>query len=216
MFKLELLPRIELESETLPEGRTYTTPSGKFPSVTTVLGNYYGKAGLEEWKERIGRDKAEAISRNAAENGTALHAVLEKFMLNENYDDAHSIEKMRFVSVKKKLEEIVDTVYGVEFPLFSNKLKTAGKADLLVKLKNGAIAILDLKTTNKYKREEWIESYFTQATTYSIMTNELYDSLNVTKIVIIFSTNDFGCYCFEKDIQDYAGLVNKIFIENRC
>lgn len=213
MFKLELTPRTELQSYNNHVGRMYITPAGEFPSVTTVLGQHYGNDHIEAWKERIGREQAEKESEIASRNGTELHNVFEKHLLNQSYKDEHSIARMRFESVKRKLDSNIKTVYGVEFPLFSKNLKTAGRADGIVNW-NGENAIIDLKTTKKYKREEWIESYFTQASAYGIMYNEGYPDF-IKKIIIIFSTSDFECYYFEKNIQEYSNLVNTIFKENR-
>lgn len=215
MFKLNLLPRTELESITTEEGRKYNVPNTDIwvPSVTTVLGNYYDKSALEAWKKRVGEEKAKLLGEQAAQNGTNLHAVLEKFLLNEDYSNAHSIERMRFESVKRKLIKNINIVYGVEFPLYSLKLNTAGKTDSVVNW-NGVNAVLDLKTTKKYKSEKYIENYFVQATTYSMMLNESYN-MGIEKIIIMFSTNDFECYYFEKPISDYTELVNRIFNENK-
>lgn len=213
MFNLQLLPRTELDCYYNETGRIYQTPDGDFPSVTTVLGSYFDNTALEEWKYRVGEKEAKRISDQAARNGTELHGVFEKFLLNEDYSNEHSIAKMRFASVKRKLENNIDDVYGVEFPLFSKELKTAGRADAVVKWKNKK-SILDLKTTRKYKKEEWIDSYFTQATTYGIMINDMYE-LGIEQIVIVFSTDDLECYYFEKPISDFTSLVNKIFKENR-
>ena len=40
--------KYDVESETLPTGRTYFTPDGKFPSITTVLGKTANQAWLHE------------------------------------------------------------------------------------------------------------------------------------------------------------------------
>lgn len=213
MFELNLLPRTELCDEITPEGRIYHTPDGDLPSVTTVLGQYYDKSGLEEWKRRIGEEAAELISYQAKFNGNCLHRCLEKFLLNTGIKEEHSIDKMRFGPVSRKLQQNVKKVYGSEFPLYSSRLRTAGRTDAVVNW-NDVTAILDLKTTNKYKSEKYIESYFVQAATYGTMLTEQF-GIQVEKIIIIFSTSDFDCYYFEKEISDYAPLVNKIFIERR-
>lgn len=215
MFNLKLLPRTELDCYYNDVGRIYKTPVGDLPSVTTVLGNYYDKSGLEKWRESLGHEKADKISNDCARNGTMLHGVMEKFLLNQDYSKANSIDRMRFQSVKRKLEANIKAVYGVEYPLFSKKLKTAGKTDSIINW-NGYNTVLDLKTTRKYKSEKWIESYFTQTTAYSMMINESGMIDPITKIIIVFSTDDFECYYFEKNVSDYVGIVNKIFIENRC
>jgi predicted phage-related endonuclease len=213
MFSLDLLPRYELESFIDDYGRTYKTPYGDLPSVTTIIGNAYDKTHLEEWRDRLGHEKADAETAKAGRYGTKLHDVLERYLLNEEPSTSHAIEKMRFESVKRKIAPNISTVFGVEFPLCSFELKTAGRADAIVKWK-GENAILDLKTTKKWKREEWVEHYFVQACCYGNMV-EASHSMNISKIVIVFSTEDFDCYYFEKNISDYNEQVRRIFIENR-
>ena len=68
----------ELKSETINGCRFYTTPSGqKYPSITTVIGQQPGKThGLQQWKDRVGEEQANIISRKAARRGTAWRARL--------------------------------------------------------------------------------------------------------------------------------------------
>lgn len=46
------------------------------PSVTTILGSLRSK-GLEEWRESVGKTKADDIARAAAQRGDVLHHALE-------------------------------------------------------------------------------------------------------------------------------------------
>ena len=48
----------------------------------------------------------------------------------------------------------------------------AGRVDCIAEY-NGELAIIDFKTSTKYKREEWIDDYFAQETAYAIMFQEL-------------------------------------------
>ena len=217
-MELRLLPKIEIERTEIEGKRHYITPDGTFPSVTTVIGDYYDKTFLDSWKKRIGEVEAERISNSAALAGTKLHNVLEKFLLNEDYSSCHSIDKLRFESVKRKIKDHIKVVYGSEYFLYSKRLGTAGASDGAVKWDND-YAIIDLKTTKTYKSEEYIENYFVQAAAYGIMLNELLAEWNnpirFNKLIIIFSTSDFNSYYFEKNISDYEPLVNKIFIGNK-
>ena len=220
-MKLNLLPRVNLERTELDGVRHYKTPSGIFPSVTTILGKYYDKSFLEAWRQRVGAAEADKISNKAAFAGTNLHSVFEKFLLNQDIKDCHSIDRMRFKSVEMKIADKITESYGAEYPVYSSKYKTAGTIDGIVKW-NDDFAIIDLKTAKSRKKEEYIENYFAQAAIYGIMLNELLIEwgsgkplFQINKIVIVFSSNDFECYYFEKNLSDYTELVNKIFIGNR-
>jgi len=214
MFSLDLLPRVELNSWEDENGRTYETPDGRFPSVTTIIGRAFDKSHLEAWRDRIGHGEADLQTAKAGRFGTKLHDVLEKYLLKEDCSKAQSIERMRFESVKRKITPHISKVYGAEFPLYSTRLRTAGKTDGIV-LWDGVPAIIDLKTTKKWKREEWVLNYFVQAACYGQMVNDTFPKMDVQKIVIVFSTEDLDCYYFEKNISDYYDQVRRIFIEDR-
>ena len=56
----------EIKAVTKDKIRLYTTPEGnEYPSITTVLAGR-NKAGLHEWRNRVGDDVANYISRKAA------------------------------------------------------------------------------------------------------------------------------------------------------
>ena len=47
----------EVETETLKTGRTYFTPDGAYPSITTILGKTADNTWLQKWIERVGEKK---------------------------------------------------------------------------------------------------------------------------------------------------------------
>ena len=71
-----------------PSGRRYETPAGSlYPSITTVLGAQPEKRrALAEWRKRVGAEKAQAISTQAARRGTNLHNLMEKYILGDDVD----------------------------------------------------------------------------------------------------------------------------------
>jgi len=55
--------------------RVYQTPDGeKLPSVTTILDKTKDKTHLIEWRKRVGEQKAQQITTEAAGVGTAMHS----------------------------------------------------------------------------------------------------------------------------------------------
>ena len=58
------------------------TPNGSYPSITTVLGNL-SKTAIMAWRDRVGHEEANKISRQAAGRGTAVHAVCENYVNND-------------------------------------------------------------------------------------------------------------------------------------
>ena len=72
--KLESLD-YDLKSVTTEDGRLYETPTGqRYPSVTTVL-SAYNKKAIFEWRQRVGEEQANRISRKASGRGTKLHTI---------------------------------------------------------------------------------------------------------------------------------------------
>ena len=47
----------EVDTDTLPTGRTYHTPDGSYPSITTILGKTSDQTWLLKWKERVGEEE---------------------------------------------------------------------------------------------------------------------------------------------------------------
>ena len=216
MFKHALLERFELPSKTIDNKRYYTTPSGeKYPSVTTVIGHYSDKTWLYEWRKRVGDEKANAISSMAASRGTYVHAIFEKYLMNdETYlNGVMPTHKILFKSMQHILDKNVDEVYGVEHPLYSHRLRTAGKTDLIARY-NGIRSIVDFKTSSHPKEEKDIEGYFLQSTCYALMTAE-HTGINVPQIVIMIAVENHEPNVFIKNTIDYTSRVVKLFTNHK-
>jgi hypothetical protein len=176
MFKHNLVPEIDIETTTIDGKRYYVLPNGeKFRSVTTVLDGAMDKTALYEWRKKVGEEEANKISTQAARRGTAVHSIAERYVLNEeNYlRGAMPSGIDAFKGVQTLLDNHVDNILGIELPLYSVALKTAGRCDLIAEF-DGVPSVIDFKTSRKLKKEEWIESYFLQTTVYSMMFEWIY------------------------------------------
>lgn len=212
-FDLSLLDCEDLKDNTTENGRYYTTPTGEiYPSVTTVIGRKLDKSGLLKWQKDVGEEKAKKILIQAGNRGTAIHKLCEKYLLNEtNYTEGSMpINIATFKDIRPILNENIGTILGSELALYSHTLKTAGRTDLLAEY-NGILSIVDFKTSLKIKKEEWIEGYFLQATTYSLMAEERIPSIKVPQIVIIIAVDNEKPQVFVKNRDDYVEKVLEIF-----
>ena len=72
------------------------------------------------------------------------------------------------------MDEYVTDVFAQEVTLYSDKLQTAGRCDLIAKFL-GKPAIIDFKTSKKEKKPEWISGYFQQTTAYAMMFEEMHN-----------------------------------------
>lgn len=224
MFNKIKLPELDFDlvSETLPTGRTYTTPTGeKYPSVTTVLGATKDDSFLIEWRKRVGEEEARKITKKSADRGTKLHAVCEKYLLNELTD--FKIKTMMpdikdfFLQLRPYIDKNVGDVYGTEQALYSHELRMAGRTDCIAEW-NGKLSIVDYKNSRREKTEEMIEGYFIQCTTYAIMFEEI-TKKPIDQIVVLIASEEGKPQVFVKEKYKYIDILHqKIdqYWESKC
>lgn len=218
MFIHKPLEFAKLNQITHPNGvRFYETPFGdKYHSVTTVLSHMLSKQALKEWRERIGDEEADRIMKFASERGTKVHALCESYLYNYmNGDDIKEDELPEevlfpFKKIKKVVDKNIKIVNNLEFPVYSNKMKTAGTCDVLCHY-DGVPAVVDFKTSLRYKKEEWIEKYFYQVTAYAIMVYELHKIVIPRIVVIIGSDGVDEAQVFVKETKNYVRDTLDIF-----
>ena len=178
---------IEMTTETIDGKRYYVTPSGgKYPSITTVISNNSKKqASLARWRNRVGKEKAQAVSNRAAGRGTRYHKLVEDYINNEldtkKYKDM-PLPWVMFHSGKHILDEI-NKVYLQEAALYSDYLKVAGRVDCIAEY-DGKLSIIDFKTSAEQKKEAWLYDYYVQETAYACCLQELY-GITVEQLVTI-------------------------------
>ena len=200
----------DLQTTEVDGKRHYLTPEGVFPSVTTVLSRKTSKQSLDEWRARVGEEEANRVMKLATDRGTAVHNICENYILNKEYrrgvmpTDMHT-----FLQIKPYLDLNVGSVYAVEAPLWSSRLKTAGRTDLLAGWQ-GVNSIIDFKTSKRPKKEEYIENYFIQATCYSLMAEER-TALKFPQIVIVIAVDHEDPQIFVRDRDQYVDRVLEVF-----
>ena len=190
-YKYEAIKRIDT-----PEGRRYATPDGeKLPSVTTILDatkSEESKQALQNWRKRVGVQKAQAITTEAANRGTRMHKFLEDYIktgiITESGSNPYSIQshKMAQTIITEGLSNCTE-YWGTEVPLYFPRIY-AGTTDL-VGIHDGDEAIMDHKQTNKPKKREWIDDYFVQLSAYANAHNEVHGT-KIRKGVIFMCSAD--------------------------
>ena len=177
----------DLLVENASSGRAYVTPDGsRYPSITTVLG-ILSEESIRKWRERVGAEEANRISRKAANRGTNLHLVAEKYVNNEtDYLEGqlpHVVEL--FKSIQPILDRSVDNVHFQEVSLYSDMFQIAGRVDCIAEF-DGVLSTIDYKTSSKPKQKEWISSYFMQAAFYAAAYYEL-TGIPIQQTVIVIA-----------------------------
>lgn len=199
---------IELTTESINGRRYYVTPKGKYPSITTVL-SAFPKPELLKWRQRVGEEQANKITKEATTNGTRIHAICEDFLNNKPLD-LPLLEKESFLKLKPHLLNI-NNIHGLEVPLYSDQLRIAGRTDCIAEY-DGVLSVIDFKTSRKVKKEEWILDYFLQATMYSIAYYEL-TGIKIKQIVILIAVTEDESQIFVKNTNDYVmPLLEKVKI----
>jgi CRISPR/Cas system-associated exonuclease Cas4 (RecB family) len=201
----------ELHSETFPDGkRYYTTPSGlKLPSVTTVIGAT-PKTEIIEWKERVGAEEANRVSKIASGRGSRLHTLCENYLNNKPLGMTMPDALEMFLAIKPELNRI-NNIHYQECTLWSETLGLAGRVDCIGEF-DGVLSVIDFKTSKRKKEKEDISDYFAQCTAYALMYEELVE-ITIGQIVVIMSVDHEQPLVFIEKTKDHIESLHK-YIEN--
>lgn len=212
IFEHSFYTPFRLERVVINGKRHYVTPSGqKYKSVTSILDEKLDKTALLEWRKKVGEAEANRISTQAANRGTAIHNICEHYLLNnESYPKGVMPANVdTFKKLRPIIDENIGKVYGLEYYLYSDTLKTAGATDCIAEF-GGVNSIIDFKTSKKPKKEEWIENYFLQATCYAMMAEERLP-LIIPQIAILIAVDHEEPQVFVKPKSEYIDRVLEIF-----
>lgn len=188
--------------------RVYQTPDGEtLPSVTTILSATKDMTAINEWRNRVGHDKANQITKEAAGVGTSMHGNLERFLAgmerqpggNLVHDQAH---KMADVIISQAITDI-NEVWAMEQSLYFPGLYS-GTTDLVAVYKDNP-SVCDYKQTNKPKKAEWVEDYYLQLVAYILAHNEVYKT-DIREGHIFMCSRDLQYQQFDlwpKDFNEY-------------
>lgn len=193
----------ELESHTADSGeRQYFTPHGPAPSVTTILSTL-PHPELDAWRERVGDEEANRISKEATDIGSAMHNMLESHVLNEEYEELgipeEKIAKKMFQVVKLMGLKALNEIWGVEVPLFCGNLY-AGRTDLVGVYRNKP-SIIDYKTSVFYKKTRFIEDYKCQLSAYSLAHKLMFPDYDLEQGVLLIGLRPNPDYKIPPKVQ---------------
>ena len=123
---------LELNKKETNGIRLYNLPNGDWvPSITSVT-SFYNRQIFAKWRERVGIEEANRITKKATSRGTDFHAATELYMLNKeiNWDDFKPLTKFMFHHAKPYLDKI-NNVHAIERTLYSEYLGLAGRVDCI-------------------------------------------------------------------------------------
>ncbi len=198
---------LELEKKESDGMRLYNLPNGDWvPSITTVT-SFYNREIFVKWRKRIGLEEANRITKRATARGTDFHQVCQDYLENKelNWDDYQPLSKFMFIHAKPYLDKI-NNIHAIERTLYSEYLGLAGRVDAIGEYE-GELAVIDFKTSEKIKPEEWLENYFVQEMFYGSAYYELTE-IPIVKLITIMVTPGGDVKIFDKRNKgDYIKLL---------
>ena len=204
---------IELDKSVLPKTkgkridgfRFYDINGKNYPSITTVLGIRKSEA-LKGWREKIGESVANWEMGRAARRGKSFHTLVEQYLKGETPSIRDVLPLGLFKLLKPYIDQI-DNIHLLEAIKYSPKLTVAGQVDCVAEY-NGKLSVIDFKTANKERQEDWIDNYFLQTTAYAHMYEETFGT-PIEQIVILIASEDGTPQAFIKHKADYEKELGK-------
>ena len=201
----------DMTVDTLATGRTYYTPDGSYPSLTTILGKTANNPWLEQWKARVGEEEAARVSKEATDRGTLVHSFAERYFNGESIWEELKTQPVDVRQMSRDLIKVVepgvDEIWGQEQILWSNKYKYAGRTDM-VGVWKGRPAIIDFKTSKKAKQSTQIRDYFIQCCGYAVAHNEMYGT-GIKDIIVAITIDGKEPQIFEKTAPPFLYELQK-------
>jgi ATP-dependent exoDNAse (exonuclease V) beta subunit len=166
--------------------RYYVTPKGnRYQSVTTLTGKQNAKE-IQEWRDRIGHEKANKISVRAATRGTSMHKMVENYLHNRQLnlqEENNPLNKQMFLKIQPLVDRL-DKIKLIEGAMYSDELELAGTADCIAEYKDD-LAVIDFKTSTRMKKKENVQNYWMQGAAYGKMYHEHYGVAPKSVILMI-------------------------------
>ena len=186
--------------------RFYDINGTNYPSVTSILG-VRKKVELQQWRDKIGENVANWEMGRAARRGTATHNLIENYIKGEPLEEKSVLPLGLFKLMKPYIDQI-NNIHCLETVLYTSKYRLAGQVDCIAEY-NGKLSVIDFKTANKERKEEWIDNYFLQCTAYGLMYEELFKK-EIDQIVVIIGGEDGSIATYIKEKKDYIKKLETV------
>ena len=213
-----MLPRFKTRRVQRDGRRFYQCDSHDLPSVTTILSSTEDQSWLIAWRERVGAEEADRISREASTLGTRVHGRIEQQLIQRFGNQQLSLlqepqeggpEGDEDASLVQAFQPWLDEVQGCLLTEGSvwwtddRGKGFAGSFDALVTWRDQTW-VIDFKTTRKQKyRADWAKAA-TQMAAYSRAIQQRY-GLEVDRAAVVSVSRGrlkLDTHCFEPDELD--------------
>ncbi|MEM6836440.1 MAG: PD-(D/E)XK nuclease family protein [Cyanobacteria bacterium P01_C01_bin.120] len=167
------LERYQAKTKRVNRRRVYEINGHQYPGVTTILSATKpaeARKALYEWRQRIGKEAAQAISNRASSAGTRLHKQVAAFLRGETVEIP--------ADVGGYWESLLPILNAVDEPLLVEGAvwHDAGYVGFpdAVMVYEGQVCVCDWKTAMKPKKREWISDYCLQVAAYAQAIEQVY------------------------------------------
>ena len=162
------------QTETINGKRYYLIGDHIYPSVTTILGSMTDSSGLDKWRQRVGEEEADRVSKFSANRGTIMHQMIEYYLGSELEGNRERLLEaqqkiLEFVNEEGFTQEELEVgrrlfysfynnglftrisrVISIEETLYSHQMGGyAGRVDNIYENTFSHLLILDFKTSRK-------------------------------------------------------------------
>ena len=195
------LGEIELDRKESTGCRLYKLPNGEWvPSITSIT-SFYNREKFIKWRQKIGEEKANKITKKATTRGTDFHEIAQDYLEDKPlvWEEHLPATKYMFYHAKPFLDKI-NNIHAIERTLYSEFFGIAGRVDCIAEY-DSELAVIDFKTSEYIKPETWLENYFVQETAYACMYYEM-TGIPVKKLITIMTTPSGEVHVFDKREKD--------------
>ncbi len=189
---IRALPLYELVRHDSEEGpREYSTPAGRFPSVTSVLSGTQDRSGLDQWRDSVGTKRADEILHVACARGTGLHNAIESYLTTGNPPAYNTLVTPYWKSVAPFLQKVERTLL-LEAPVWHPE-GYAGSIDWLgyfYDTTGSQPELADWKSADRLPKATKVYTYSLQLAAYVAALNHVYkpQGLHITRARLVVST----------------------------
>ena len=129
---------------------SYERDGIEYARVTDIIGKTLRTPALEEWRGRLGNQRADLLRRQAADYGHAVHDQMRLICAGQrtlDLDDEDEAVQTAVDTARRWLDETVREVVAVEEPVYNEAFRYAGTPDLIRRLKGDrGLTVVDWKT----------------------------------------------------------------------
>lgn len=186
-----------------------------FPSVTKIIkATSPTPPGLMAWYAKHGFEDANKLRDDAAERGTEMHLIFERYLGGQSVD-MHGLSEFHakaLMSFDQWIKDYEVQPIAVEVLLCSKMHGFAGTADLVCKIKNDEYVMVDFKSGSSVYSD-----YAVQLEMYRLAWNEYADLHDAPRITSVYNwlPKDWRkapTYTF----KNQTGEVHEDEVEYRC